>query len=423
MIKDNGFKLTTLALALTASSAAVAVDTTVPALIKQNPSEGQLQQAKQFHNTTNGGTKNPNPEEKKKLPVLGETDWLELLRKVEAKKKQEEEKKREEKKTGTTVNPGTTVHPDTTVNSGTTVTTPKGRPNQIRRPNPFTEVISKQQKIEQSLDRKILHYTEHDLVITVNSHDRPNNGFWILNGGTTDKFVTFRTTADLSYFKTREGNGLVLDDMGVHLTDLQIKGLADGTDDEHAVNLKQLKKVSNEVDRLSLGLTFLQESLKVKPGTNDQSDTSGNGGKSDDVKPGTDGNGGKSGDVKPGDVKPGTDGKSGNYGKINKEIQDRIDGDKATLAAANNYTNQSIAKLEKNYQAAIASSIAIASLPQPTEAGMSMVSLATGSWSGQQGYALGVSGVSLNNKWVYKAAATADSRGKFGGGLSVGYQW
>ena len=71
----------------------------------------------------------------------------------------------------------------------------------------------------------------------------------------------------------------------------------------------------------------------------------------------------------------------------------------------------------------MASSIAIASLPQPTNAGYSMVSFSVGQWEKEQGYALGVSGVTENNKWVYKAAGTGNSRGDFGGGVSLGFQW
>ena len=101
----------------------------------------------------------------------------------------------------------------------------------------------------------------------------------------------------------------------------------------------------------------------------------------------------------------------------------RIDGDAATLASANTYTDQRFNNIETKYQAAVASSIAIASLPQPTNAGHSMVSFSVGQWEKEQGYAVGVSGVTENNKWVYKAAGTGNSRGDFGGGISFGFQW
>ncbi|QER39191.1 hypothetical protein F2A31_05530 [Acinetobacter suaedae] len=98
-------------------------------------------------------------------------------------------------------------------------------------------------------------------------------------------------------------------------------------------------------------------------------------------------------------------------------------GDAQTLASSKAYTDQRINKLENRYQAAVASSIAIASLPQPTEAGGSMVSAGLGQWESETGYAIGVSGVTENNKWVYKAAGTGNSRGNWGGGVSVGFQW
>lgn len=99
------------------------------------------------------------------------------------------------------------------------------------------------------------------------------------------------------------------------------------------------------------------------------------------------------------------------------------DGDATTLASANTYTDQRFNNIETKYQAAVASSIAIASLPQPTNAGHSMVSFSVGQWEKEQGYAVGVSGVTENNKWVYKAAGTGNSRGDFGGGISFGFQW
>ena len=85
--------------------------------------------------------------------------------------------------------------------------------------------------------------------------------------------------------------------------------------------------------------------------------------------------------------------------------------------------NRDMRNLEDRTYAAVASSIAIASLPQPTEAGMSMFSAGVGMWEGEQGYAFGMSGVTENNKYVYKAAVTFNSEGDFGAGAAVGWQW
>jgi autotransporter adhesin len=105
-------------------------------------------------------------------------------------------------------------------------------------------------------------------------------------------------------------------------------------------------------------------------------------------------------------------------------IRDELNaGDARSLAQSKAYTDQSFNKLETRYQAAVASSMAIASLPQPTEAGFSMISMSVGQWESEQGYAVGISGITDSNKWVYKAAGTANSRGNFGGSMSFGYQW
>ena len=101
-----------------------------------------------------------------------------------------------------------------------------------------------------------------------------------------------------------------------------------------------------------------------------------------------------------------------------------------TLNQANAYTNNRVDMLNRDMRdledrtyAAVASGIAIASLPQPTEAGYNMISIGAGTWEGKQGFAAGFSGVTENNKYVYKAAATTNSEGDFGAGIAVGYQW
>ncbi|SDY21903.1 Coiled stalk of trimeric autotransporter adhesin [Acinetobacter kyonggiensis] len=85
--------------------------------------------------------------------------------------------------------------------------------------------------------------------------------------------------------------------------------------------------------------------------------------------------------------------------------------------------NRNMSEFENETYAAVASSLAIASLPQPTEAGYSMLSVGMGTWENKQGFAIGVSGVTENNKFVYKAAATTNTEGNLGGGAAVGWQW
>lgn len=126
----------------------------------------------------------------------------------------------------------------------------------------------------------------------------------------------------------------------------------------------------------------------------------------------------------------GTNGTNG----ISKEVMDAADTyilneaktyvnqvGQQTLNQANAYTdsrvnalNRDMRKLEDRTYAAVASSIAIASLPQPTDAGYNMFSAGVGTWEGEQGYAFGLSGVTESNKYVYKVAVTTNSEGDFG---------
>ena len=67
--------------------------------------------------------------------------------------------------------------------------------------------------------------------------------------------------------------------------------------------------------------------------------------------------------------------------------------------------------------------MAIAGLPQPTGPGKSMVALAGSVYRGQSGQALGISTISENDHWVYKAAVSSNTRGSYGAVVGAGYQW
>lgn len=92
--------------------------------------------------------------------------------------------------------------------------------------------------------------------------------------------------------------------------------------------------------------------------------------------------------------------------------------------------HQYINEVEKNSKAAIASAIAIASLPQPVEKGSAMLAAGTGVWQGQMGVSMGASGMTEDKKigrnsvnYIWKFASTTDSQGHWGGGASIGMQW
>lgn len=85
---------------------------------------------------------------------------------------------------------------------------------------------------------------------------------------------------------------------------------------------------------------------------------------------------------------------------------------------------------DKDTKAAISSALAVASLPQPTEKGATMLSVGSGFWDGETGFSVGASGVTedktLFNKsvnYVWKFASTSNTRSDWGASTAVGVQW
>jgi autotransporter adhesin len=100
------------------------------------------------------------------------------------------------------------------------------------------------------------------------------------------------------------------------------------------------------------------------------------------------------------------------------------------VTQSNQYTDSRVQGLQNTVDSnrhdadgGTAAAMAVAGLPQPTSPGKNMVSLAGSTYQGQTGLALGISTVSENGRWVYKAAATSNSRGKTGAVVGAGFQW
>ena len=83
------------------------------------------------------------------------------------------------------------------------------------------------------------------------------------------------------------------------------------------------------------------------------------------------------------------------------------------------HLNRKINDIEDNSNAAIASAIAMANLPQPMNAGDGGLTMGFGTHRGESGYAVGYSVASNKGSWVFKAAATGNTQGKFGAGAGV----
>ncbi len=78
---------------------------------------------------------------------------------------------------------------------------------------------------------------------------------------------------------------------------------------------------------------------------------------------------------------------------------------------------------DNRLSAGVASAMAMSSLPQAYLPGKSMFSMGGGTWRGESGFAMGLSTVSDNGKWVVKGLASSSSRGDYGASVGVGYQW
>ncbi|MEW7107543.1 YadA-like family protein [Acinetobacter baumannii] len=86
-------------------------------------------------------------------------------------------------------------------------------------------------------------------------------------------------------------------------------------------------------------------------------------------------------------------------------------------------TNKRIDDLEDHANGGIAQAMATAGLPQAYIPGKSMMAISGGTYRGESGYALGMSSISDNGKWVFKMSGSGNSRGDFGGTVGAGIQW
>ncbi|WP_327857418.1 YadA-like family protein [Acinetobacter guillouiae] len=88
-----------------------------------------------------------------------------------------------------------------------------------------------------------------------------------------------------------------------------------------------------------------------------------------------------------------------------------------------NYLDNKIDEVDNNARAGIAQAIATAGLPQAYIPGKSMMAVSGGTYRGESGYAIGLSSISDNGKWVFKVSGSGNSQGNFGGSVGAGIQW
>ncbi|PJK12864.1 hypothetical protein CO614_03160, partial [Lysobacteraceae bacterium NML120232] len=103
---------------------------------------------------------------------------------------------------------------------------------------------------------------------------------------------------------------------------------------------------------------------------------------------------------------------------------------RGTLSQANAYADARFNQLsndmwqiDRGYRGATASAMAMAGLPQAYLPGKSMLAAGIGGYRGEYGIAVGLSGITDNGKWVYKAQASGNTARDWGFSAGMGIQW
>ncbi len=112
-----------------------------------------------------------------------------------------------------------------------------------------------------------------------------------------------------------------------------------------------------------------------------------------------------------------------NVDQLKSGMAQTLDWSKAYTDERMGGFERDLRKIDNRASAGIASAMATAALPQPSEAGRSMASVAAGSYNGESGVAIGISGVSEGGRWIYKFSGSTNSRGEAGVAVGAGIQW
>ena len=164
----------------------------------------------------------------------------------------------------------------------------------------------------------------------------------------------------------------------------QITSVAAGTKDTDAVNVAQLKSLDGKVEKNKTDIATNTGNIATNTG-NIATNTAN------------------------------IQTNANNIAAINTQLADNND--------SINELRGNVNLLNKDLRGGVASAIAHASVPQSTKAGAIGVGVGTGFYGGQSAVSLGVSGVTPNENWVFKASVSTNSRGNYGVGAGAFYQW
>ena len=112
-----------------------------------------------------------------------------------------------------------------------------------------------------------------------------------------------------------------------------------------------------------------------------------------------------------------------NVAQLNKGMGEAMDWSKNYTDQRFNDVSRDMKRIDDRASAGVASAMAMAGLPQPTEAGRRMASMAASTFHGESSMAVGVSGVTDGGRWIYKLSGSANTRGDGGVTVGAGFQW
>ena len=111
-------------------------------------------------------------------------------------------------------------------------------------------------------------------------------------------------------------------------------------------------------------------------------------------------------------------------------VQQLNDGVGRAVETSKQYTDswgeslrREIGTLDNNVNAGVASAMAVAGLPQSYVPGKSMAAVAASSFEGETGFAVGISTISDDGRWVNKISGNSNSKGDVGVTVGTGFMW
>ncbi|MBT2748908.1 MULTISPECIES: YadA-like family protein [unclassified Lysobacter] len=179
----------------------------------------------------------------------------------------------------------------------------------------------------------------------------------------------------------------------------QVVNVAAGSQDNDAVNVAQLKASQNGTVRYD---------TNVNGSVNNTQITLNNGGAAVTIR----------------NVRAGVS----NTDAVN--VQQLNEGVNRAITVSNTYTDnwgnslrREIGQLDDKASAGVASAMAVAGLPQSYMPGKSMAAIAASSFRGETGFAIGVSTITEDGRYVYKLSGNSNSRGDVGVTVGAGIVW